>query len=170
MSPQYPGPTANLPGYVRRSGRSGTVWINGRMRGEVTQVDWNVNVAQIPVLISGSWRTDQKPGGEERVGTFSFQDIDDHFSLQVYKFVVARRNGDRSAAYFPEFSIQTKLDDIGAPAPTVWQLDGCSLFSYTGGFDQAQDLLQRQIPFSFREETPIEAYTYEDGGIQIFNG
>lgn len=168
--PAYPGPTANLPGYTRRSGRSGTVWIDGRMRGEITQVDWNVNIAQIPVLIAGSWRTDQKPGGEERVGTFSIQDVDDHFALLVYRFIVARRNGDRSAATLPDFSIQTKLNDIGAPQATVWQLDGCTLFTYTGGFDQATDLLQRQIPFSFRDETPLNAFERTDGGIQVFNG
>lgn len=168
--PQYPGPTANLPGYVRRSGRSGTVWVDGRMRGEVTQVDWNVNITQIPVIISGSWREDQKPGGEQRVGTFSIQDIDDHWALMVYNFIVARRNGDRSAAFFPQFSIQTKLDDIGAPRATVWQLDGCTLFTYTGGFDQATDLLQRQIPFSFTDEFPVSAYEYTDSGIAVTNG
>jgi hypothetical protein len=113
--PAYPGPTANLPGYTRRSGRSGTVWENGRMRGEVVQVDWNVNIAQIPVVITGSWRTEQKPGGEERVGTFMVQDVDDHWALRVYRFIVARRSGDRSAAFFPEFSIVTQIDDIGAP-------------------------------------------------------
>lgn len=168
--PAYPGPTANLPGYARRSGRSGTVWVDGEMRGEVTQVDWNVNITQIPVAISGSWRNEQKPGAEDRVGTFSLQDIDDHWSLMVYNFVVARRNGDRSAAFFPMFTIQTKLDDIGAPQATVWQIEDCTLFTYTGGFDQATDLLQRQIPFSFRDETPISAYEYTDSGIAVTNG
>lgn len=164
--PQYPGPTANLPGYTRRSGRSGTMWIDGRMRGEVQQVDWNVNITQIPVIIAGAWRTDQKPGGEERVGTFMIQDIDDHWALLVYNFIVARRNGDRSAASFPVFSVQTKLDDIGAPQATVWQLDGCQLFTYTGGFDQSVDLLTRQIPFTFTSERPLSAYEYVDSGIQ----
>jgi hypothetical protein len=165
--PSYPGPTANLPGYARRSGKSGTMWINGRMRGEVQQVDWNVNVTQIPVVIAGMWRTDQKPGGEERVGTFTIQDVDDHWTLMVYNFIVARRNGDRSAAAFPTFSIQTKLDDIGAPQATVWQLDGCQLFTYSAGFDQSTDLLTRQIPFSFVSERPLDAFRYTDTGIQV---
>lgn len=162
--PAYPGPTANLPGYTRRSGRSGTVWEDGRMRGEIVQVDWNVNIAQIPVAITGSWRNEQKPGAEDRVGTFMIQDLDDHWALRVWRYVVARRNGDRTAAFFPEFSIITKLDDIGAPRATRWQLDGCQLFTYAGGHDQATDLLTRQIPFSFREETPLDAFEYVDGG------
>lgn len=168
--PAYPGPTANLPGYARRSGRSGTVWRDGRMRGEVQQVDWNVNVAQIPVIIAGSWRNEQKPGPEDRAGTFMIQDVDDYWALQVYNFIVARRNGDRSAAFFPEFSIVTVLDDIGAPQATRWQLDGCQLFMYSGGFDQAADLLTRQIPFSFREERPLDAFIYGDGGVQSIQG
>lgn len=165
--PAYPGPTANLPGYARRSGQSGTVWIDGRMRGEVQQCDWNVNIAQIPVVIAGMWRTDQKPGGEERVGTLTNQDVDDHFTLMVWQFIVARRNGDRSAAAFPSFSIQTKIDDIGAPQATVWQLDGCNLFTYSGGFDQSAALLTRQIPFNFTSERPLNAFEYVDGGIAV---
>lgn len=165
--PTYPGPTANLPGTARRSGRAGTVWMDGRMRGEIQQVDWNVNITQIPVIIAGAWTTDQKPGGEERPGTFMIQDVDDHFALLVYNFVVARRNGQRNAAAFPSFSIQTKIDDIGAPMATVWQLDGCQLFQYTGGFDQATDLLTRQIPFSFRSERPLQAFEYTDGGVKV---
>jgi hypothetical protein len=168
--PTYPGPTANLPGTARRSGKSGTVWIDGRMRGEVQQIDWNVNIAQIPVLIAGAWRTDQKPGGEERVGTFMIQDLDDYWQLLVYNFIVARRNGDRSAAALPSFSIQTKLDDIGAPRATVWQLDGCTLFSFAGGHDQSVDLLTRQIPFNFTSERPIDAYAYTDTGIAVTQG
>lgn len=168
--PSYPGPTANLPGYARRSGRSGTVWRDGRMRGEVVQVDWNVNVAQIPVVITGQWRTEQKPGGEERVGTFMIQDVDDYWALQVYDFVIARRNGDRGAAAFPEFSVVSQVDDIGAPKATRWQLDGCQLFTYSGGWDQATDLLTRQIPFTFREEIPLDAFAYTDSGIQVRQG
>lgn len=137
------------------------------MRGEVQQVDWNVNITQVPVIIAGSWRNEQKPGPEDRVGTFMVQDVDDHWTLRVYKFIVARRNGDRTAAFFPEFSIITMIDDIGAPQATRWQLDGCQLFTYAGGFDQAVDLLTRQIPFTFREERPLDAFEYTNTGIAV---
>lgn len=165
--PTYPGPTANLPGYARRSGRAGTVWENGEMRGEVVQVDWNVNIAQIPVVIAGQWSTEQKPGGEDRVGTFMVQDVDDHWALRVWRFVQARKSNDRSAAAFPVFDIITKLDDIGAPQASVWQIEGCQLFTYTGGFDQSVDLLTRQIPFSFRDERPVDTFEYSDSGLTI---
>lgn len=168
--PQYPGPTANLPGYARRSGRAGTVWRDARMLGEVTGVEWNVNIAQIPVVVTGTWRTEQKPGAEERAGTFNLQDVDDTWSLQVWRFVRARRDGDRSAAFFPEFSVVTQIDDIGAPDVSRWQLDGCQLFSYHGGFDQGNDLETRQIPFTFRDERPLHAFEYGDSGIATTEG
>jgi hypothetical protein len=161
-----PGPTSNLPGYARRSGRSGSVWEGTNHLGEVIAVQWDVNVAQIPVVIAGEWRDETKPGVETRAGTFEFQDVHDKWALRVYNFIKARRSGDRSAAYFPEFSIVTKLDDIGAPAVTRWQLDGCQLFQYSGGHSQADDLITRQVPFTFRSERPLDAFVYGDNGLQ----
>lgn len=161
------GPTANLPGRARRSGRSGTVWENARHLGEVIAVEWNVNVQQISVVIAGTWRNEMKPGVEERAGTFRVQDVHDKWALKVWRFVRARRDGDRSAAAFPEFSLVTKLDDIGAPDQTRWQLDGCTLFEYSGGHSQEDDLLIREIPFSFRDDKPLHAWEYTDDGIAV---
>lgn len=161
------GPTANLPGHTRRSGRSGSVWEDGRMLGEVVHIEWNVAIQQIPVVIAGAWRTDHKPGGEERAGTFRVQDVHDHWALRVWRFLQARRNGDRSSATMPEFSIITKLDDIGAPDQTKWQLDGCQLFQFSGGHSQEEDLLVRDIPFTFRTERPLRAFEYSDNGVVV---
>jgi hypothetical protein len=162
------GPTANLPGRARRSGRAGTVWENARHLGEVIAIEWNVNVQQIPVVIAGAWRNEQKPGVEERAGTFRVQDVHDRWSLKVYRFIRARRDGDRSAAAFPEFDLVTKIDDIGAPDQTRWQLYGCQLFQYSGGHAQEDDLLIREIPFSFRDDKPLHAFEYTDDGISTF--
>lgn len=161
------GPTANLPGRARRSGRAGTVWENARHLGEVIAIEWNVAIQQIPVVIAGTWRNETKPGVEERAGTFRVQDVHDKWALRVWRFVRARRDGDRSAASFPEFSVVTKLDDIGAPDQTRWQLDGCNLFEYSGGHAQEDDLLIREIPFSFRDDKPLHAFEYTDDGIAV---
>jgi hypothetical protein len=159
----FSGPTANLPARAVRSGRSGQVWQDGKLRGEIIGLDWNVTIAQIPVVIIGAWQDENKPGAETRAGTFRFKDVDDHWALLVYDFVVARRNGDRSAAAFPEFSLQTKLDDIGAPDYSEWVLDGCQLFEYMGGFSADEELLTREVPFSFRTERPLHAFEYVEG-------
>lgn len=161
------GPTANLPGRARRSGRSGTVWEDARHLGEVIAVEWNVNVQQIPVVIAGTWRNEQKPGVEERAGTFRVQDVHDRWALRVWTFIRARRDGDRRASAFPTFNVVTKLDDIGAPDITRWQLDDCTLFEYSGGHAQEDDLLIREIPYSFRDDRPLHAFAYGDSGIEI---
>lgn len=161
------GPTANLPGRARRSGRSGTAWVNAEMIGECIGVEWNVNIAQISVVIAGTWQNQMKPGAEDRAGTFRVQDVHDRWTLMVWRFVRARRNGDRSAADFPEFDMVTKLDDIGAPDQTRWSLEGCQLFEYTGGHSQEDEILIREIPFSFRDDAPLHAFEYTDAGLIV---
>jgi hypothetical protein len=137
------------------------------MLGEVIALEWNVTVAQIPVVIAGTWRNAQKPGVEERAGTYRVQDVHDKWALRVWRFVRARRDGDRSAASMPEFQLVTKIDDIGAPDVTQWQLDGCNLFEYSGGGSQEDDLLIREIPFSFFDDRPLHAWEYTDDGIAV---
>lgn len=164
------GPTANLPGYARRSGRSGKVFRDGRMLGEVVSVEWGMEVEQIAITIPGSWRTENKPGGETRTVTFRVQDVHDAWALELWQFIDARRRGDRSSAFFPEFSIVTVLDDIGAPRASRWQLDGCQLFRLDGGHNQDDDQIIRDIPATYRAERPLDTYSYTDAGIQVFQG
>ncbi len=168
--PSFPGPTANLRARHRRIGRSGTVWIDGRMRGEVVAVEWGREAEQITVNIPGRWQDEQKPGAENGRGTFRYQDLDDKWRLFVWRFFQARKNGDRSAANFPEFNIVTKLDDIGAPMATRWQLEGCQLFQYDGGHSQEDDLLIRDVPFSFFDDYPLDAFEYGDNGLIVVRG
>lgn len=167
--PAYPGPTANLPGTARRSGRSGTVWINGKMHGEVVAVEWGFEMEQIAVSIPGTWQDEMKPGAEARRGTFRYHDIDDRWRLFIWRFAEARRNGDRSGAGFPTFDIITKLADIGAPANSVWVLESCSMFQMDGGHSQDDQLLVRDVPFSYRRERPLEAFEYGDNGVILTN-
>lgn len=165
------GPTANLQGYKRRSGLSGKVYINHLLQGEVVAVDWGTEVEQIPVRIVGSYRTENKPGGETRTGSFRVQDLSDKWALLLWQFLQARKAGDRTnAASIPEFSIITAITDIGAPADSRWQLDGCQIFRFDGGFDQETDLLQRDIPFTFRDEIPLDTFVYTDSGVQTLSG
>lgn len=164
--PGYPGPTGNLKAKNRRSGRAGTVWIAGKMHGEIASVEWDVEVEQIPVSIPGEWQDQMKPGAEARRGTFRYHDVDDRWRLYVYNWLKARKQGDRArAAEFPEFGIITQIDDIGAPAKTRWALYGCTLFSYSGGFSQDDALLVRDVPFTFTDDEPIDAFEYTDGGV-----
>lgn len=93
------------------------------------------------------------------------QDVHDRWIKEVLDFINARRNGDRSAAAFPEFSVMTVLDDIGAPLPTRVQLDGCQIYSAEGGFSITDDLITRDIPFSFRTLQLVDGFEYTDAGV-----
>lgn len=163
------GDTTGLPGTARRSGRSGTVWVNAKHRGEVVSVEWGVESEQIAVAIPGRWQDEMKPGAEARRGTFRYQDIDDTWRLFVWRFFEARRQGDRAAAAFPKFDIITKLDDIGAPAVTRWLLKGCQLYNYDGGHSQDDDLLVRDVPFSYESDRPLNAFEYGPSGVILTN-
>lgn len=168
-NPAYPGPTGNLKPTQRRSGRAGTVWRAGNMLGEVLSIQWNVAVEQVPVPMPGTWTDGTKPGAEARSGTFEFQDVDDTWRRLVWGFLDARRRGDRAAAAeFPTFDIVTQIDDIGAPAKTRWSLIGCSLFNYSGGFSQQDQLLSQQVPFTFESDIPLDTFEYTDSGVVTF--
>lgn len=167
--PGYPGPTANLKARNRRSGRAGTVWSEGRMLGEVVSVEWSVEIEQITIPIPGTWQDGLKPGAEARRGTMRIHDIDDKWRRYVWKFLDARRRGDRDlAAQFPAFNIVTQIDDIGAPAKSRWALRECQLFSYSGGHSQEDQYLQRDVPFAFEDDGPLDSFEYADGGVVTF--
>lgn len=165
--PSYPGPTANLKGTARRSGRAMTVWINGQMRGEVVACEWGRTAEQIAVQIPGKWQDEMKPGAETAAGTFRYQDVDDHWRLLVWNFFKARRAGDRSSASFPEFDLIQKIDDIGAPMATRWAILGCQFFQLDGGASNDDQLLVRDVPFAYRDEVPLDAFEYGTNGIIV---
>lgn len=165
----YPGPTANLKGSQRRSGRAGTVWIEGKMRGEIAACNWSVEVEQIPVAIPGKWQDETKPGAEARRGTFTYSDVDDHWRRYVWSWLQARKQRDRNrAAQFPTFTIVTQIDDIGAPAKTRWAVRGCQLFVYEGGYSQDDALLARDVPFTFDDDEPLDSFEYAPGGVVTY--
>lgn len=164
------GPTSNLPGRARRRGRSGTAWRDAFMLGEVTAVDWDVEIEQIEVLIAGTWRNEMIPGAETRRGTFRHQDIDDRFKLEVWRYVRDRSNAVRGpvgsiTSLPPEFNLIVKIDDLHAPGATRWELIGCQLYTYSGGYSNDDDILTREVPFSFRDDRPLDAIEYTKDGI-----
>lgn len=159
------GPTANVPGYARRSGRAATVWENAQLQSEVVGLEWNVTVEQIPVVIAGTWRNETKPGMEERAGTFRFQDVHDKWALRVWKFLRARRDGDALGNSFPVFDLITKIADSGAPDSTRWQLEDVQLFEYSGGGSTDDQIIIREVPFTFRDDKPLHAFEYDTSGV-----
>lgn len=162
---EYPGPTGNLKAKHRRSGRAGTVWMGGNMLGEVVGIEWNVEFEQVNVPLPGQYQDGKKPGAEARGGTFRMQDVDDRWRRMVWGWSQARRQGNRQlAAQFPEFNIVTQIDDIGSPYASRWGLIGCSLFGYSGGHGQDEQILNRDIQFTFEDDGPIDTFVYTGAG------
>lgn len=161
MSANAIGPTSNLPAHSRRQGRGGTVTRDGKMLGEITSVDWSVAANQVNVLIAGGWRDETIPGAEARTFTLSMQDVDDRWKLEVWRFFEARRQGDFTSQP-QEFDLVTKL--VGGPSETRWALYGCKLFGYDGGYNNADDLINRALQGTFASDKPLSAYEYADGG------
>jgi hypothetical protein len=165
----YPGPKGNLKAKQRRAGRSGTVWIDGRMMGDIVSIQWELTIEQIPVPMPGTWQDGTKPGAEARRGTFRFQDVDDEWRRMVWGFCQARRKGDRAgAAEFPSFDVISQIDDVGAPAKTRWSLLECQLYSYSGGFSQEDQLLVRDVPFTYEDDFPLDSFVYSDTGVTVY--
>jgi len=161
------GPLANLPGTARRQGRGGTVYRDGLMLGNVIAVDWDVEAEAEDVLIPGRWQTEQIAGGESRRFTLRYQDVDDGFRLQVWRFFEARRQGDFTSQP-PTFDLQTNL--VGGPVETRWALIGCQIFGYSGGYSNEDGVLVREVTGSFRSDKPLQAFTYTDGGVSVTSG
>lgn len=165
----YPGPKGNLKAKQRRAGRAGTVWIDGRMMGDIVSIQWELTIEQIPVPMPGTWQDGTKPGAEARRGTFRFQDVDDEWRRMVWGFCQARRKGDRAAAAeFPSFDVISQIDDVGAPAKTRWSLLECQLYSYSGGFSQEDQLLVRDVPFTYEDDFPLDSFVYSDTGVTVY--
>lgn len=159
------GPTSNLPGTTRRQGRGGQAFRDAQHLGEVIAVDWDVEAEQVDVLIGGTWRTEQIPGAETRRGTMRMQDVDDRWKYEVWSFFEERRQGNFSAQV-PVFNLVTKLQ--GGAVETLWQLTGCQLFGYSGGYSNEDDLLSRELAFSFQSDRPTKAFAYGAGGIVVY--
>ena len=143
----YPGPKGNLlpKAAPRRSVRHGLARRPDARRRGLGAVGRGDRTDPGPDARHVAGRT--KPGAEARRGTFRFQDVDDEWRRMVWGFCQARKAGNRQeAAEFPEFNVITQIDDVGAPAKTRWSLLGCTLYSYSGGFSQEDQLLVRDVP------------------------
>lgn len=159
------GPKANLPGTARRQGRGGTTYdAAGNHLGDVLAVDWDVEAEAVDVIIPGKWQNEQIAGPETRRFTLRYQDVDDEWRLRMWRFFEARRIGDFTAQP-PYFNLTTKL--VGGPAETRWQLVDCQIFGYAGGYNNEDDILNREVTGSFRGDKPLSAYEYGAGGLVI---
>lgn len=162
-----PPATTDFPnvsqGLYRFSGMYGSAWRNGKLLGDVIEVGGNVDINRIDVPLVGMTRTGHKRGRETRDGTFRVQKMDSAWEIEIYELIAmdlserrARRDaGNRSGS---SFDLHVRYDDPDALAVEEWVLYGCMLWRFTVGFNIGDDLVEREYPFSWESESPIQAF------------
>lgn len=174
-----PYPTT-LPAQTRRLGRGGRAYLAGApgttspdlnlsagdYLGTVTAVTWTVSSEQISVPIPGQWRTHMIAGAETRSGTMRYQDVDDRWRMVLYNFFSARdQDIPKQPPRFDLLTVLTggPLDASGASVNSEWVLEGCRIYGYDGGFSSTDDVIERELTFTFENERPQNAFQYTTG-------
>lgn len=157
-------------GANRMSGIWGSAWDSaGNLISEAVQVDAPVELARINVPIVGTMREAHKRGRETREGTMRVQKIDSKWELQVYNLlsqsVQARRDmrDGKIPRFDPEFTLILKLDDPDALGVERWQLNSCLIWRLPLGFNIADELLEKEYPFTWESEQPLTAFLTNSG-------
>lgn len=157
-------------GEYRISGIWGSAWDSAaRLIAEMVEVSTNVELGRIAVPLVGSMREGHKMGRETREGTMRVQKIDTTWELNVYKIlsqsVQSRRDmrDGKIPRFDPEFTLVLKYDDPEALGVEQWQLDGCRIWRLPLGFNIADELVEREYPITWENETPITAFKQKAG-------
>lgn len=156
----------------RFGGMYGQAKRNGNVLAEVVTVTANVDIARVTVPLVGQTKQGYKAGRETREGTLSIQKIDAHWELEIYQFLsqtlVARRAARDLLAQTPianttestrQFDLTIEIDDPDAWGREAWQLTGCQIWALPLGFSITDDLINREFPLTWEDETPEHAFT-----------
>lgn len=151
-------------GLYRFGGMFGYIKIDGNIRAEITELSATVEIARIDVPLVGSTRLGHKPGRETREGTFRVQKIDGHWENEVYKYLTQNlqdrrdKRGTADGTAMRPFDIEVWLDDPDALGVEAWKLLGCMIWRLPLGFSIGDDLLDREFPFTWEQEMPLELF------------
>jgi hypothetical protein len=115
------------------------------------------------VPMVGSTKQGYKPGRESRTGTFRFQKIDSRWERQMFQFLTysleARRAArDAGQPTLRPFTLNIRLDDPDALGTEEWALQGCLIWRLPLGFNITDDIIDRELEFTWETETPVETF------------
>jgi hypothetical protein len=161
-------------GQYRISGNWGSVRDSaGNVVAEIVALEATIEVARVTVPLVGSQQEGYKRGRQTREGTMRVQKIDSKWERRMWNFIglspqekrrirdtgSATVNGQTITDFDPAFSVTVWLDDPEALGSETWQLDGCRIWRLPLGFDQNDEIIIREYPFTFEAEKPIRAFT-----------
>jgi hypothetical protein len=125
--------------------------------GEVIEVSGAVEVNRIDVPLVGKTRMGHKPGRETREGTLRVQKIDSKWEIEVWEFLSKRKSRSTQVPMKP-FSMELEYDDPDALGEEKIRLEGCLIWRLPVGFSIGDDLVEREFPFTWEDETYLKAF------------
>ena len=128
-----------------------------RALGDVIEVSGAVELARIDVPLVGKTRMGHKPGRETREGTLRVQKIDSFWEMEIFKYLSNRKSRQTQTAMSP-FSLELEYDDPDALDMEKIRLDGCLFWRLPIGFSIGDDLVEREFPFTWEDETYLKAF------------
>jgi hypothetical protein len=154
----------------RMGGMYGSAWRDNSQLAEVVEVSGAVEINRIEVPLVGQTKQGYKPGRESREGTLRVHKIDDKWQLEIYGFLsqslAARRLARGTAqATLRTFDLKLEVDDPEAYGLSAWQLENVQIWRMPLGFSITDDILDLEFPITWESETPVNAYTVDNGGI-----
>jgi hypothetical protein len=160
-------PEGATPGLYRMGGMHGSAWRDGAQLAEVVEVTANIEVNRIEVPLVGQTRQGYKPGRESREGSMRVQKYDTYWELEMNKFLSQslaerRRNRGTPGAGLRPFQIQLEIDDPDAFEKEKWQLDGVIIWRMSLGFSITDDIIDREYPITWEQETPLSTFIVTD--------
>jgi hypothetical protein len=172
-------PDQSNAGDLRISGRFGEVFIVSRAMTdasgtaipgppvatklmEVSSIEATAETAVEDVDLPGTGDVGDKDGATTRSGTLTVQHITPEWQAYHKRTALSgtlperRRARDRGQRIDRSLVLQIWNDDPSALGAEGWQVEGVRMFRLTMGF--TQDLLNRELPFRFRDEKEIRGF------------
>lgn len=158
-----PSPISLSEALMRFGGMYGSAWRDGRLLSEAVEVTGAVEQNRIEVPLPGREKTGYKPGRQTREGTLRIQKIDTSWELEFKERISKgleqrRRDRDRGIPATPAFSLQIEFDDPDALGMEKWQLDGCLIWRMPLGFAITDDIVDREFPLTWEDETCLYGF------------
>ena len=161
--PVAPAPISVSEALYRFGGMYGSAWRDGVLLSDAVEVTGAVDINRIEVPLVGLTKNGYKPGRETREGTLRVQKMDTAWELEIKQFLstsLAERRSNRDAGIptLRPFSLQLEFDDPDALGIEKWQIDGCLIWRMPLGFSITDDIVDREFPLTWEDETCLYGF------------
>lgn len=149
---------------LRFSGQYGMALdASGNVISDVVEVSATIELNRIEVPLVGQTKQGYKAGRESREGSLNFQKIDSRWERMLHDFLVKRQDWlnnaeGAQAVKSPQFKLKISYRDPDAAGKETWVLNGCQVWRVPLGFNITDDIVNRELPFTWESETPESTF------------